>query len=151
MQINLLPWRTQYRTANKKELIQIFLFSLLIVLLILWSWHWLLTYQLAQQNKAIVLLNTNIASHIQQDQTVSLLITKKQLLMPILCMVLLPAGVLLVQLKWEDNHILLTGKTTSTAAVNLLIHHLQTLTWLTNPQIQEINNNAFTISAKINA
>jgi type IV pilus assembly protein PilN len=178
MQTNLLPWRAMTREKNKKEFLQLWLFSTLGMLIIVWLWHGLLSYQLSQQNSINETLNKKIISYASQDKIVAQLTQQKKELTTGLSVLqnqnlknkyisqfltrlphLFPPGLLLVQLKWEANRITVIGKAKSAAQINELIHNLQTLPYLLSPVIQEEKavssqgpyENEFTLIIKTNA
>jgi Tfp pilus assembly protein PilN len=168
MQINLLPWRAQARSQHKKEFLQILLCSMLLVLVILWLWYLLLTQQLAQQKNENTLLNKKLVGYAASDQMDAQLTHEQQQLKNDLTLLqqqalhntqianffitlsqCLPTGILLTQIKWENDRIILLGNTTSAAQVNLFAHNLRVLSWLTPPAIQALSATEFSLEVKV--
>lgn len=175
-QINLIPWRENAREEQKKQFFNILAASLVVTLLLLICIHVILANSIRNQNKInstysreIDTLNQKLGDieQLKSEQRAirnrigiidKLQANRSQAAYIFIDMVkVMPTGVYLLAMKRVDDVVALGGRADSNAVVSNFMRNLDTLTWVKETSLHQIQaitksgsyNNEFMLEIKL--
>ncbi len=157
--INLLPWREELREQDKKQFLIAMLLAAVGTLLVIFLSYCVLSYKIQSQvdrndflKQEIVILDKHNAEIRELKQKKNLLIKKMsviqslQLNRPVVIHLfdemvkVLPAGILLKQMDWNNGRVNLFGTAESNSYVSTLMRNIESASWLVSPELIEIKS-----------
>lgn len=157
--INLLPWREELRKARQKNFLMSLLLALLATAAFMYGWRLLVTSQIDHQQARNSYLKSEIQKLDKQlkeiealDRTKARILARMQVIQDLQArrpeavhlmdemVTVMPAGVYLTSLSQAGYRIELQGKAQSNAQVSALMRNTEGSEWLTDPQLQIVEN-----------
>lgn len=158
--INLLPWREEYRQEKKKEFQVQLVFICLIAGLIAFLWITKVNGDIDNQNQRNRMLETEISSLEKRVQEISELKKRREELISRMKVIqdlqgtrptivryfdemvrAVPDGIFFTQLERKGDVIYLTGVTESSNRVSTFMRNLDNSDWLAEPNLKSITAN----------
>jgi type IV pilus assembly protein PilN len=156
-QINLLPWREQKRTQQKKQLIRLLVLSILATFIIVFVFNYYVTEQGRQQRLRNQIVQQEITAYQQQlskinnlqksrDELIARMSLVSKLQSTRILMVHLfdelskitPSGIYLTRMEGKNKRIIVSGYATSNKHVAQIMKNIEQNEWIHHPVLQEI-------------